>query len=258
MHEAQMHSENCFITLTFNDWVLNERNQSSVNVKDFQNFMKKLRNSTKKKIRFFHCGEYGSKRGRPHYHALLFGYDFPDKTHWATEGGNKTFISDKLKSLWPYGWSVIGDVSFNSAQYVASYINKKITGDLAEDHYKTEYDEPIQPEYCTMSRKPGIGYTFYNKYKFDIYPHDYCEINGKKIMPPRYYDELLKGEDPVLYEQIKQKRMDQMEDPLEDLDDPKRKRFQDIDDVRKYKQKRSLRKYELDMTNNIYYDKNIT
>jgi hypothetical protein len=268
VHETQMHEENCFITLTFNDWELEKRNQASIKVKDFQLFMKKLRNSTFKKIRFFHCGEYGKLRGRPHYHAILFGYDFPDRVLWKAENGNKLYISDKLKSLWPYGWSSVGDVTFASAQYVAKYCTKKITGDLAEDHYKTVNGIPVTPEYCTMSRgnnlptsdpnhTRGIGYTFYKKYKSDIYPHDFCEIDGKQILPPRYYDELLKEEDPTLYEEIKQKRIDKMVNPvLEDLDDPLRKRFADIEELREHREKRSLRKYELDMSDNLYYDNN--
>jgi hypothetical protein len=115
VHEAQMHDDNCFITLTFNDYDLTMRDQTSVNVKDFQNFMKKLRNSTKQKIRFFHCGEYGDLNLRPHYHAILFGYDFPDKILFANKGGNNLYISQKLKQLWPYGFSTIGDVTFDSA-----------------------------------------------------------------------------------------------------------------------------------------------
>ena len=249
VHEAQMHEDNCFITLTFNDMVLNDRDQSSINVKDFQLFMKKLRNSTFKKIRYYHCGEYGKKRGRPHYHAILFGYDFPDRTLFSVDkSGNKLFVSAKLQSLWPYGWSSIGDVTFASAQYVAKYCTKIITGDLAEDHYKTVNGKPVTPEYCTMSRKPGIGYTFYKKFRSDIYPHDFCEIDGKKILPPRYYDELLKGEDPILYEEIKQKRLDEMNNPvIEDIDDPQWKRFADIEELRAHREKRSLRKYELDI-----------
>lgn len=249
VHEAQMHEENCFITLTFNDMVLEQRNQSSINVKDFQNFMKKLRNSTHKKIRFFHCGEYGDKNRRPHYHAILFGYDFPDKILFKN-GTNKLYISDKLRSLWPYGFSTIGDVSFDSAAYVARYCTKKITGDDADAHYTTEDGEVLTPEYCTMSRKPGIGYSFYKKFKSDIYPHDYCEIDGKKILPPRYYDEKLKGEDPdnpsQEYLDLKKKRLEQMESPIDYLNDPRLQRLNDVEQVKKYKQQKLIRQLEVD------------
>jgi hypothetical protein len=54
-----------------------------------------------------------------------------------------------------------------------------------------------------MSRKPGIGYDWFEKYKTDVYPNDYCIINGKKIRPPRYYDNLLSEEE---LEKIKNKR----------------------------------------------------
>jgi hypothetical protein len=250
MHEAQMHEDNCFITLTFNTMELEKRNHNSVDVKDFQNFMKKLRNSTNQKIRFFHCGEYGDKNRRPHYHAILFGYDFMDKVLFKNSNGNKLYVSDKLQQLWPYGFSTIGSVTFDSAAYVARYALKKINGDKAEQHYLTEDGEILHPEYCTMSRRTGIGYTWFQKYKSDVYPHDYCEFDGKKILPPRYYDELLKGggEEPSLeYVQIKKKRMQEMEQPLTELNDPRRDRLKDIEMVRSYKQQRLLRQIEVDI-----------
>jgi hypothetical protein len=261
VHEAQMHEENCFITLTFNDYELVMRDQVSIDVKDFQNFMKKLRNSTFKKIRFFHCGEYGEKFMRPHYHAILFGYDFPDKILFADKGKNhKIYTSQKLQELWPYGFSTVGDVTFDSAAYVARYTTKKINGDLAEDHYKTEDGRTLTPEYCTMSRgnnlptsdprhTRGIGYTWFKKYQSDVYPHDYCEIDGKKIPPPRYYDELLKG-DPEkpsqAYLDLKEKRLKDMEAPLDALDDPRWVDLKRIEDVRNYKFQRKKRELELD------------
>lgn len=249
VHEAQMHEDNCFITLTFNDYELVMRDQRSINVKDFQNFMKKLRNSTFKKIRFFHCGEYGEKFMRPHYHAILFGYDFPDKVLFADRGGKKLYVSQKLNDLWPYGFSTIGDVTFDSAAYVARYCTKKITGDNADNHYMTEDGEMLTPEYCTMSRRPGIGKTWFEKYQSDVYPHDYCEVEGKKIPPPRYYDELLKG-DPEkpsqAYLDLKKKRQEDMEAPLDLIDDPRWLDLKRIEDVRNYKFQRKKRQLELD------------
>lgn len=219
VHEAQMHENNCFITLTFNDEHLMQRdNPASLDVSEFQKFMKRLRKNTGCKVRFFHCGEYGDKNKRPHYHAVLFGYDFPDKILWSKRDGVQLYTSPLLQELWPYGFSTIGAVTFESAAYVARYVMKKITGEDADKHYMhwdplTGEGIPIKQEYCTMSRKPGIGAEWIKKYKADVYPHDYVVINGHKVKPPRFYDNQLEEDELVA---LKERRIEQSEDPIID------------------------------------------
>ena len=217
MHESEMHEENCFITLTFDQANLETRsNPQSLDVKEYQRFMKRLRKRYGKNIRFFHCGEYGDENKRPHYHAIIFGFDFKDKKSWSNRDGNKLYISEALKELWPYGFSTIGEVTFQSAAYVARYIMKKHKGEGAEDHYTrwcpiTGEGIPVDPEYCTMSRMPGIGRTWLEKYKADVYPHDYVVINNHKVKPPRYYDSLLSEEELA---EIKAKRIKETKETI--------------------------------------------
>ena len=87
MHEAhpEINKDNCFITLTFNDENLPK--DKSLDVRTFQLFMKRLRKKVKKPLRFYHSGEYGEIKRRPHYHALIFGYDFPDKQRFRKNNG---------------------------------------------------------------------------------------------------------------------------------------------------------------------------
>ena len=92
---------------------------------NFQLFMKRLRKKHKHKIRFFHCGEYGEKNQRPHYHALIYNHDFSDKRLFKERKNIKLYTSKELEELWPYGFSTIGDVTFQSSAYVARYIMKK-------------------------------------------------------------------------------------------------------------------------------------
>ena len=141
IHEAQMHKNNCFITLTFSPEALASRkNPRSLDMREWQLFMKRVRKKYGNGIKFFHCGEYGEKNKRPHYHALLFGHDFTDKQLWTQRSGVKLYISEELKKLWPYGFSTIGDVTFESAAYCARYVLKKVTGDAAAEHYT--YTDP--------------------------------------------------------------------------------------------------------------------
>ena len=211
VHEAQLYDDNCFITLTYDDAHL--PTGRTLELEEFQKFMKRLRfNLEPKIIRFFHCGEYGEKRGRPHYHALIFNHDFGDKKLWKKENEIPLYTSDELSSHWPLGFSSLGAITFQSASYVARYVMKKVTGELAANHYEWVSPETGEifdrkPEYTTMSRRDGLGKSWYNCYKrTDIYDHDMVVLNGHKMRPPKYYDRLFEHENPQEMEKIKKKR----------------------------------------------------
>lgn len=206
VHEALMHEENMFITLTYD----NDHCPSSLRLDHFQRFMKRLRKHfAPRKIRFFHCGEYGEHFGRPHYHAIIFGACFHDLVYFRTDHGNRTYISPTLQKLWPYGFSLIGDVTFESCAYVARYITKKITGPDADEHYlDPTTGELRKPEYVTMSRRPGIGRSFLEKYKGDVYNYDRVLIRGHLSRPPKFYDRCLEDLDPDEYSKVTLSRLD--------------------------------------------------
>lgn len=185
IHESMLHKDNCFLTLTYNNDYLPSNN--SLNVTDIQKFFKRLRKRIEIPIRYFQCGEYGELFQRPHHHVILFGYDFPDrKFAKLSKSGFPLYRSELLSDLWPFGFHDIGDVTFESAAYTARYILKKITGDIALEHYHGR-----MPEYVTMSRRPGIASGWLEKYYNDVYPHDYVVIrDGIKCRPPKYYDNI--------------------------------------------------------------------
>lgn len=226
VHESKLHNENSFITLTYDDKKLPKN--GSLQVKDFQDFMKRLRRNEEysaekekkipRKIRFFHCGEYGELHSRPHYHACLFGYDFTDKYHWETIRGQKYSRSAILEDLWTYGNSRIGNLTFESAAYVARYITKKITGPLAKLYYEEEDEETgqlkvLQPEYVTMSRRPGIAKLWFEKYKTDVFPSDFVLLERKnkyiKCKPPKFYTGQYEITDPESHRKLKIRREQQ-------------------------------------------------
>lgn len=209
-HEAQLHPQNSFITLTYSDDNLPP--YGTLIKRDLQLFLKKLRKKYPQKIRFMGCGEYGSTYGRPHYHACLFNIDFDDKLLFKEENGIKLFTSAKLDKVWGLGMCTVGDVTFQSAAYVARYIMAKINGRDAHTHYQT-FDpltgEVIQllPEFITMSTKPGIASGWYDKYQSDAYPDDFIIINNKKIRPPKFYDNKFELDSPDDFEKLKERRL---------------------------------------------------
>ncbi len=210
MHEASSHDENCFITLTYDDEHLPAF--GSLDRQAFSLFMKRLRKHYEpQRIRFYSCGEYGDESGRPHYHALLFGFDFPDKVVFCKRGDHTCWRSPALELLWPFGLSELGSVSFDSAAYVARYVVKKVTGELADAHYErvdssTGEMVQIEREYATMSRKPGIGRDWIDKYKGEVYRDDSVIVNGHHCKPVRYYDDVMAKEQPELVAFLKRKR----------------------------------------------------
>lgn len=197
VYESKLYDDNCFITLTFDEQHL--PSDGSIDVRVFQLFMKRLRKRFGSDIRFFHCGEYGTKFSRPHYHACLFNFNFPDLVFDKTTGsGFNLYTSKSLSELWPFGFSWVGDFTFETAAYVARYILKKVTGKLADDYYQGR-----KPEYITMSRRPGIGKGWYDKFKNDVYPSDEVIIRGKSMKPPKFFDSLFELENPSVMERIK-------------------------------------------------------
>lgn len=221
VHEAQMHNENTFITLTYAE----EPADKSLNVEHFQLFMKRLRKHyAPRKIRYYHCGEYGQDQedlkrgvtalGRPHYHALLFNCSFEDKEIYKFERDIPLYTSATLAKIWGKGYVTIGDVNIKTAAYVARYVMKKINGSIADEHYTKicKYTGElfnVQPEYTTMSRRPGIGYPWWDKFADDIFPDDFAIIEGKKFKTPQYYLSLLERESPTMYQDLKTKRQKQ-------------------------------------------------
>jgi hypothetical protein len=190
-HEAKMHERNCFLTLTYDD--LYVPRSYSVDVRPWQLFMKRLRYEIGHPVRYLASGEYSdAPKLRPHFHAVLFGFDPPDKVRWSTSNGFPTFKSELIERLWPYGLHELGSVTLQSSGYVARYCLKKITGKPADDHYfrVSPIDGELHrvgPEWATMSLKPGIGATWFDRFAGDAFPSDFLIVDGQRVAVPRYY-----------------------------------------------------------------------
>lgn len=211
LHESKTHDQNCFITLTFNDKFCPK--DGSLDHRYFQLFMKRFRRTVgqAERVRYFMAGEYGSQFGRPHYHACIFGFDFPDRKMWTIRRDVQLDTSEMLSRLWSdpktgesYGFCSVGDVTFASAAYIARYISKKMTGDKAEAHYQGR-----RPEYVRMSLKPGVARKWINGYIQSVYPDDSVVLpGGFKCKPPRYYDKVFELTDPRMSSIILTNRKD--------------------------------------------------
>lgn len=209
-HEATLHDENVFLTLTYSDEYLPD--DYSVSARPLQLFMKRLRKAIAPvKVRFFACGEYGDDNGRPHYHAILFGYGFPDKTPWRrAPSGHVSYRSALLESLWintdplkgpfgdPLGHAEIGTVTRESGGYVARYVTKKQNGDAAVDHYQRVHAVTgelcwVNPEFMVCSTRPGIGADYADRFAADAFPSGFLVHEGQKTAVPRYYARRIKS-----------------------------------------------------------------
>jgi len=196
--------------LTYDDEHLPENGQ--LVYRDFQLFMKRLRRRYHDGIRFFMCGEYGDEDSRPHFHACLFNFDFPLKYRWKTRNGvSVLFRSDSLDELWGKGFASVGEVTFESAAYVARYVMKKVNGEDAEAHYTrvnphTGEIFKLTPEFTHMSLKPGIGAWWFQKFHQDLARNGMVVAKGKEALAPRFYMRRLKHYDPDAYARVSELR----------------------------------------------------
>lgn len=215
-HEARMHGlepGSAFLTLTFEPDQLPVDN--SVRLEVMQKFMRDLRYrvGNDNPLRYLLCGEYGERRGRAHYHVLVFGWRFPDRVRYkTTRNGSWLFTSEVLSKAWPYGLALLGDVTYQSARYVGGYVTKKIGGEKAEAHYTRQSPVDgnwyqVEPEFASMSLKPGLGESWFAKFSGDVFPLDHVIVDARPHKPPRYYEKLY-GDEAM--KPIKRKRKAQV------------------------------------------------
>lgn len=208
-HETKINPVGIFCTLTYNDDHL--PSGETLIRSHMPSFIKRLRKKTPT-IRTFYCGEYGEKTNRPHYHALIWGWDPSDKKLYKRSKGHEIFTSEIMEKTWGLGQTNFGAITFESAAYVARYTTKKITGPLAEEHYTTidpdtgEINERL-PEFSGQSRRPGVGIPWLKKYYQDIYSKDQVIIRGKPMRPPLAYDRWLKKHHYDLWEEVMENRL---------------------------------------------------
>jgi hypothetical protein len=278
-NELKTFPDAIFLTLTYDEDHLPLNN--SLNPEHLRQFMKNLRykykgiksivmpnGDTQYPIRFWGCGEYGSKSGRAHYHLILFNIKIwdkePDQKQPISHSGEKQYFSETLQKIWGKGRISFGSVTPESCNYVARYTLKKVNGANKEEHYSrviieesidpetgeltfVESTVSIQPEFSAQTTQPGIGYFYYQQYKNDILSGDFIVQRNKKgamnkLHVPRYYDKLTAKADERLIDDIKSKRKakalkNDIENPLEKTGS--RRAVKDI--VRKAKTKSLVR-----------------
>lgn len=225
-HEAACWDSNLFLTLTYDDDSLAWHR--SLCMEDLQAFLKRLRRrfvgasespSGERPIRYFAAGEYGSRTDRPHFHLLLFNLRLPDVS--GQSGRNE--VSAELSKLWEYGSHVVSGFSAGRARYVAGYASKKVRGRMARQQaygvYHPETGEYFErrPEFCVMSRRPGIGHYWYERFKDDLDRGYVVESGGIKKRLPRFYKErLLRSDDFAMADEERRDAFIASMDPAED------------------------------------------
>lgn len=229
MLELMYHDSAYFVTLTYDDVHVpkvvtdyddycNPIEHLTLQKRDAQLWMKRLRKSfPNDKIRYYLAGEYGSKTIRPHYHAIVFGLHLSDLAFLKKNNlGHNYYTSASLARTWPFGFSMVADVNWNTCAYVARYVTKKIDGVRNIDFE----DAGLEPPFSLMSQKPGIGFPYYED-------HPECmetgiidiptEEGGRRIRVPRYFYKHLEQDNPELYRVSRETRIESARQSLKGL-----------------------------------------
>lgn len=190
--EAMDHDENWFLTLTYDDEHLPA--DGMLQRSDLQKFLKRLR-ARLGPFRYFGCGEYGSKNNRPHFHLILFGLHLDD----LKPVGSGLVSSPDISEAWPFGFHYLGDVTYNSCNYVARYTTKKLFNDVPDG------------EFICASTHPGIGYNWCKEHlsqalEYDSVFGDFGATKAVKL--PRYFDKIAEILDKGRYDEVKAHRLD--------------------------------------------------
>lgn len=230
--EASMHKDNWFLTLTYDDEHLlygidmNPKTGELVSMprlvpEDLQKFLKRLRIAMQRDygvtgIRFYACGEYGEHTFRPHYHVLLFGCPIPDLEFLKMGNCGSYFISDFISKLWKKGNILLANCDWSNCAYTARYVMKKQKGKSRKEHNEirdiisNSCLSPVPEEFVRMSRRPGIGFDFWEKNFDKLLESDKIVIaRGKKVFSsnlPRYFNSKSEERAPDRYAEKKKER----------------------------------------------------
>lgn len=163
-HEMEISSSAFFITLTYDNEHLPAGSQLSK--RDLQLFIKRLR-KINPGIRYFAIGEYGSEKGRPHYHAVIFNLIDLDliTNSWTDHSGLAL-------------GHVVGDrATLGRIRYMVEYMALP------------QKDDGREKAFRIMSRRPGIGFNYvkkwagFHKARSDSVVYQFSTPNAM----PRYY-----------------------------------------------------------------------
>lgn len=206
IHEAQLYDDNAFITLTYSDAEIPK--DYGLSKEHLTKFLKRLRHH-KGPYRYYACGEYGDITQRAHYHACIFGLNFPDKKYFKKEGDHTLYTSEELNNIWGHGNTSIGELNYETAQYTAKYVMKKQLGKGGRPYYYVDEETGeltlLQQPFSVMSLRPAIAERWLRQYASDIYANgkDFIMVQGKKMRPTKYYDKIYDILDPHHMQEIK-------------------------------------------------------
>lgn len=193
--EAKYYKEKCIITLTYNPDSLPW--PGSLEPEDATLFLKRLRSHAAKTvmdnkkvriykdIKYIYCGEYGSQHDRPHYHAIILGWQPDDGLFLKiTKAGTILYTSETLNKIWGMGWCVYSGVNPTGIKYTLKYIHKIYTQKMEKNIYKD-----LEPPFLRCSK--GIGLKEIEKNINKLYDDNGIIVNNgnKKYKRglPRYY-----------------------------------------------------------------------
>lgn len=140
----------------------------TLNPRDLQLYFKRLRKKTGVKLKFFACGEYGSKDGRPHYHFALF-----------YNNGDPAKIEAAIDSCWQKGFTDIQPLIEQRIIYLTKYITDKCLF--------SKRDPRAIDYFNRCSKGLGIDGYFEDEKHYGVGFTTTMLPNGTVIPVPRYY-----------------------------------------------------------------------
>lgn len=189
MQQDKVSHSAIFLTLTYDNEHIKRtpKNYPTIRKRCLQLYFKRVRKLLPKTsgLKYYACGEYGSKTSRPHYHAIIFNADY-DTLEEAWICRSNEYGCGNGGCGKPIGQIKFGTVSNASVGYTLKYISKK-------GKIPMHKNDDRQPEFALMSKGLGANYLTNNMQSWHLQKlkeRMYVNLtDGKKASMPRYYKE---------------------------------------------------------------------